>query len=648
MPGRSIQNPSAKTNAAMQRNRIIQLVTALLIVATVFGAGGIGTKVRAERKELQLGLEGQLDESVPADIVLAYTMFGAFRGMIVDWMWHRATEMKDQGKHYEAYRLAENITKLMHNFPDVWRFHAWNMAFNISVTTHTPEERWDWVHKGIRLLREEGIRYNPNSEMLYKELAWIFFFKVGGNTDDQHWYYKRRMAFEWHEVLGDLYAGRTAEQGIELFRRIVGAPLRTKDWLDADPAHAQLANRIAEMGHKLDEELLRQLGYHLMFLNSYNSRLYGAPVNMDPERFDEQIMALIQDQKLAEVGQSLLSHLRHKIIVQRYYMDPQFMLELMELYGPIDWRHPAAHGLYWSELGVRVAEGARYKADIDLLNLNRHSMHSLQDLSKTGRISYDPVGPPGSYGTLYRGPEAQFYLAYERALAEATLRLESDEYKSSNARAYLPGHENFIAGAITSSYMTGNLDIAARLYQSARTAYGRKNPDRWMKGIEHVIRKTYEDTIRNQADAERFITERLMFAFQHGFAYGRRQLAVRNIDLARQVHATIQDRAQQNATTVQDPKMLLPWPQVASLTFAQYMSRAEFDVISRARAWVNADPILRLMTYDLVAPSFKPELEANRIDPNRIIPEPPGIEEFRKQQQKNTTDPAKSAAGSST
>lgn len=113
---------------------------------------------------------------------------GAFRGIFVNWLWFRANEMKEKGQYYEAMELARAITTLQPRFPQVWVFHVWNMAYNISVATNTPEERWQWVNAGVRLLRKDGIRANPNDMLLHKELAWIFLHKIVGITDDANQY----------------------------------------------------------------------------------------------------------------------------------------------------------------------------------------------------------------------------------------------------------------------------------------------------------------------------------------------------------------------------------------------------------------------------------------------------------------------------
>jgi hypothetical protein len=36
-----------------------------------------------------------------------------------------------------------------------------------------------------------------------------------------------------------------------------------------------------------------------------------------------------------------------------YHMDPAFIQELDKTYGPLDWRLPDAHAIYWAEMGVR-------------------------------------------------------------------------------------------------------------------------------------------------------------------------------------------------------------------------------------------------------------------------------------------------------
>jgi len=158
--------------------------------------------INEQRRELQLNPgDIEVGDRVPPGVALASAL-GSFRGMAVNYMWYRIEMLKRDGKFFEANSLAHWITTLQPRFPQVWSFHAWNMAYNISVTTNTPEERWDWVSQGIDLLREEGVVHNPNDMLIHKELAWIFLHKIQAFADDAHWHYKLQLAAEWHELLG--------------------------------------------------------------------------------------------------------------------------------------------------------------------------------------------------------------------------------------------------------------------------------------------------------------------------------------------------------------------------------------------------------------------------------------------------------------
>ena len=123
---------------------------------------------------------------------------GAFRGLVVDILWMRADKLKEEGQFFDARQLAEWITKLQPRFAAVWEFHAWNMAYNISVAIPAtqPEQRWRWVKNGYELLRDEGIPLNPKSIPLYRELGRIFQHKLGGVSDDAQEYYKLQFAEE--------------------------------------------------------------------------------------------------------------------------------------------------------------------------------------------------------------------------------------------------------------------------------------------------------------------------------------------------------------------------------------------------------------------------------------------------------------------
>ncbi|MFW6032068.1 MAG: hypothetical protein ACOCTI_01680, partial [Phycisphaeraceae bacterium] len=213
----------------MTRDHLVQIVALTLVAVFLAGATLLSPVVGQQRRDLDLVHEVEFAEGTPLKYTLAAAALGSLRGVAVDVLWYRADQLQNQGKFYEANSLAEFITTLQPRFPQVWVFQAWNMAYNISVATQTPQERWDWVNKGINLLRDEGVAYNPEAIALYRQVGWILFHKVGQRTDDMHWHYKARFARRWHEMLGAPAEGATSEQAAAAFAPIAEAADRYWD-----------------------------------------------------------------------------------------------------------------------------------------------------------------------------------------------------------------------------------------------------------------------------------------------------------------------------------------------------------------------------------------------------------------------------------
>ena len=181
-------------------DRLIQLVALATIVIALATTMLLTPSINQMRVDRQLTYDTVAGDAVnPQYTLLAST--GSFRGIAVNVLWYRIEKLKNEGKFAEANTLARMIVSLQPRFPGAWEFMAWNMAYNISVQCNTPEERWYWVNNGLKLLRDEGIPNNPRSIQLYRQLSWIFSHKIGGRTDDKHWYYKREFANEWESVL---------------------------------------------------------------------------------------------------------------------------------------------------------------------------------------------------------------------------------------------------------------------------------------------------------------------------------------------------------------------------------------------------------------------------------------------------------------
>ena len=188
--------PLADMNARLKKSLLLVLAAALL-----FCSGQVQKSLNHDRDSLGLTHMAVLENAPP---MLAFTTvaLGGFRGLISNFLWIRANDLQQDDKFFEAAQLADWITKLEPTFAQVWLFQAWNMAYNISVKFKDFPDRWRWVERGIELLRDDGLRYNPNSILIYRELGWFFQHKMGQNLDDANLYYKSQWAGEMKNFFG--------------------------------------------------------------------------------------------------------------------------------------------------------------------------------------------------------------------------------------------------------------------------------------------------------------------------------------------------------------------------------------------------------------------------------------------------------------
>ncbi|HEX3889548.1 MAG TPA: hypothetical protein VHX90_01750, partial [Verrucomicrobiae bacterium] len=181
--------------------RVKKIILLLLVAALLSGSCQLQKSLNRDRARLGLTYADVLQNAPP---VLAFTTvaLGGFRGLISNFLWIRANDLQQDDKFFEAAQLADWITDLEPHFTQVWAFQAWNMAWNISIKFKDFPDRWRWVERGIELLRDNGLRYNPDNTVLYQQLGWVFQSKMGQNLDDANLYFKAQWAREMTPFFG--------------------------------------------------------------------------------------------------------------------------------------------------------------------------------------------------------------------------------------------------------------------------------------------------------------------------------------------------------------------------------------------------------------------------------------------------------------
>lgn len=168
----------------------------LVILLSVLAVGG----------QVALNRMRPKSASVMASGVLA--AMGGVRAIAAEVVWFRADRLQEEGRYVELAQLAETLAFLEPHTPEVWSYAAWNLAYNVSVMMPTAQDRWRWVQAAIRLLRDSGLRLNPGSPELCRELAWMFELKIGTDLDAAAGHYRA----EWKRIVEDVRARKAWDE----------------------------------------------------------------------------------------------------------------------------------------------------------------------------------------------------------------------------------------------------------------------------------------------------------------------------------------------------------------------------------------------------------------------------------------------------
>lgn len=375
------------------------------------------TNLNRQRKDLGLTRLEPLENAPPA---LAFTTvaLGGFRGLIANILWVRAMKLQEDDKFFEMVQLSDWITKLQPHFNDVWIFQAWNMAYNVSVKLKDFDQRWRWVRRGIELLRDEGLSYNPKETLLFRELAWLYQHKMGQNMDDAHNFYKNAWANEMSEVLGE-------EAG----------PIDYEAWLDPENTEAK-----------------------------------------------DQI------KKLKEV----------------YKLDFSLMREVDELYGPLEWRLPEAHAIYWAYKGLQYAKRE------DLVTLRRVIYQTMELAFERGRLVWNKAAE------VYElGPNIDMIASCNRAFED---QIENEEEQKVNIQR---AHRNFLRMAVEQLFLHNRESAAKKWFDFMKETYPEAVNPPYLTLDQYVVERVTESVKDSAVDQIKSVIEGYIFRSYVNLAKGQ-------------------------------------------------------------------------------------------------------------------------------
>ena len=611
-------------------DRLTITIASLVLVACLAGSSTLAGHVQQQRRDLKLVVTTDDTESMPPHVAIVTAALGTFRGLAVDLLWARADTLQNAGEFYEAQTLSQWITTLQPRFQKVWAFQAWNLAYNISAATQVPAERWGWVNRGIDLLRSRGIPLNPRAASLYFELAWLYQNKIGRVGDKEHWYYKARLAAEMQEFLGDLTGGKTTAEALERFARISSAPDTLAELEAKTPSVRRALDLLAAHGAKPDESLVRMLGRVLMTSGSLDAKILGktalpADTNrglLDTIRADRETAGLLFDH--------VIPHLQKRILEDRYRMDTAEMLATMERYGPLDWRHPDSHGVYWSEQGVQVSQSLSRREDVNELMLVRSRLLMLMELMRSGRVELDPAT-----NRVDLLPDPRFARVYETAIEEAFGLIASEQGVSAAGFGIaveadlFDTYEKFLNLATMLTYLYGDQAEAERYFMLLRelvTRRGFGDEPVYADTIENFVAIRFSSSVNvNLADLRQFLDAMFRRAMLEGLAKGDLKVFNRYIGVAHAVYDRRYATSRPGEKLVLEDTKLLEFPKLVQNSFENLLKDPSMPVLARACVWAWAPEKLRQKSYQDLSETLRSQAEAAGLDPDRAFPPPPGF-----------------------
>ena len=625
------------------RNRLIQVACVVLAIVSVIFAEMLLPKILRVSDENSLRYTDVSIDGAPPIVALG-TAIGALRGIIVDYLWIKTNLQKEKGLFYEAMEDASLITKLQPRFGEVWSFQGHNMAYNISVMTDTPGERWEWVRAGIDLVRDEGLRYNPNDLVLHKELAFWFSHKVDGVSDDAHLYYKREFAREWQFLLGIPPA--SFQDRIAWLAAIKDAPDSLEELelkkpevkVMVDQLKANLSSFERKFRFQLDKDFLMNLGRWQSVQYSRYAKILGLDATFrknDPVFLAFDTVFANPESKAAL--ESFLPFLRKKVLRESFNMDPSLMWEYTRDFGPFDWRHPQSHAFYWARKGTTTA--AKRTSNVEdvykILNNDRINIQAMQALSRTGLMQYDPY----SNDNPTRLNDPRWIKSIDIYFGE--LYRKHFGTRGGGGDSFCDFYQNFMAQAVRELYRFGDYEGAQTILTKLDNLFGRGGliPN---NKYEAPMDTFVQETTYAEYDAAPDVARSDVYAvltrgFREGLLMDRPKVLQDAIKFARDLTEYFQSSQSTDFVNKFGERRMAALIGNLRTSVRDVLMNVLIDpsqpLVDRLTIYNRAGEPERRMVYDLVKAPLEAEFSMDPLSKlapfAQVLPEPPDMEPYR-------------------
>ncbi len=427
-------------------------------------------------------------KNAPPIVAFTTVALGSFRGLVADVLWLRAAMLQEKGQYFEMVQLASWLTKLQPRFTGATAYLAWNMAYNISVVFSAPEDRWRWVKKGLELIRDEAIVYNPSDPVLYKELGWIYQHKIGNIMDDANLYYKQQMAIDYMKVFG----GNEPD-----WEKILAAPDSIELFELQYPADSPLWTAISAAGFANFAVLEKEF------------RKEGKMPSAVSEKMKDKVQA-----------SDLEWFMRKKWLKEVYKLDAVKMHEINQRYGAFDWRLPEAHAIYWATLGLEKS-----KLNEREISNDRMITQSLKDAFIGGRLL---MLDKNDYMGIMTVPNLKLTDSVIKTFREAFAMHKSQSFRNAAMK-------NFMIDAIVLLYSFGSYGKSEKLLEEMREEF--PEDASLLEPIDIFVEKQWKEDVASSTPRQATgLVSSMIYRSLYFLAYGEKDAALAHMNLAAKIY----------------------------------------------------------------------------------------------------------------
>ncbi len=181
--GVSLQGPPART----KHKRFGTALLGVVFLATTFWSH---RNLQRSRAAAGADAHAAVERALSPAEVLAATALGGFRPILINILWIRIGQSLREHRTDQLAALYGALKSLQGDSPRFYYLVSEQMALDVARRLrHRPEERWEWIHRGLATLEEGRLRF-PEDPRLHYQAVYLYYWRFHevASPEDRKWF----------------------------------------------------------------------------------------------------------------------------------------------------------------------------------------------------------------------------------------------------------------------------------------------------------------------------------------------------------------------------------------------------------------------------------------------------------------------------